>query len=56
MKVKDLIIKDEEFQGNKIKVLYLVLEDNTIYRVGTLKSGKTFNYVNCMHKEYKPNN
>ena len=55
IKVKGFVVKEEEFKGNQIKVLYMVLEDDSLYRVGTLKNGKTFNFVNCMHREFKQN-
>lgn len=63
MKVNNLVIKEIEFKGNKIKQLYLILDNNEEYLIGTLKSreiaqdGKVvkINYVNCVHKEFKKN-
>ena len=55
MKVKDLIVKDEEYQGTKFKTLWVVLEDGSTYKIGTLKQGTNINYINCVHKEFKKN-
>lgn len=53
MKVKDLIIVEEEYQGYKFRTLYVVLEDGTKYKIGTLKDSTNCNYINCVHKEFK---
>ena len=53
MKVQNLIVKPEEFNGNKIFGLYILIEDKE-YRIGTIKeTPKGFCYINCMHKEFK---
>lgn len=47
-------VKEEEYQGHKFRVLYLVL-DGTYYKIGTLKDSTNCNYINCVHKEFKKN-
>lgn len=53
MKVKDLIIVEEEYQAHKFKTLYIVLDDGSKYKIGTLKDSVNCNYINCVHKEFK---
>lgn len=55
MKVKDLIVKEEEFNGYKFNVLYVILDNGKEYKIGTLKDSTNCNYVNCVHKEFKKN-
>lgn len=55
MKVKDLIIKEEEYKGYKFNTLYLVLEDGTEFKIGTLKMSTNCNFINCVHKDFKQN-
>lgn len=55
MKVKNLIIRQEEYMEHKFYTLYLVLEDGTEYKIGTLKESTNCNFVNCVHKEFRKN-
>ena len=53
MKVQGMIVKPEEFNGNKYYSIFIVIEDKE-YRLGTLKeTQKGLTYINCMHKEFK---
>lgn len=51
MKVEGFKVKEEEYQGYKFKVLYIVI-DGIEYKVGTLKDGQSFNYINSIHRTY----
>lgn len=52
MKVENFIVKEEEYNGNKFKSLYIVIGGKE-YLVGTLKEKDKVNYINCVHKEFK---
>lgn len=54
MKVKDLIVKQEEYQGHTFYTLYIII-DNKEYKIGTLKDSTNCNFINCVHKEFKKN-
>lgn len=53
MKVKDLIIVEEEYKEYKFFTLYLLLDNGEKYKIGTLKQSTNCNYINCVHKEFK---
>ncbi len=55
MKVKNLVIKEEEYMGHKFNTLYLILENGQEFKIGTLKESTNCNFVNCVHKEFKKN-
>lgn len=62
IKIKDLVVIDESYNGIDFKTLgVLAVENNNgkeqevIYKLGTLKNAKSFNYINCIHKDFKQN-
>lgn len=62
IKIKDLIVIDELYNGTEFKTLGVLAiqnengkEQEVIYKLGTLKNAKSFNYINCIHKDFKKN-
>lgn len=54
MVVKTLIVKETEFKGKIIKQLYVVI-DNKEFLIGTLKEKDSYQFINCVHREFKEN-
>lgn len=54
MQVKNMIVKEEEYKGVKYYSLFVIIDDKQ-YLIGTLKQREKFNYINCIHKEFKNN-
>ena len=56
--IDNMIVKENEIEFNgqkyKVKQLYVVVGDKE-YLIGTLKEKEKYNFINCIHKEFKKN-
>lgn len=52
MKVENLIVKKESFKGNEFYSLFVII-DGKEYRIGTLKEKENYNFINCVHRDFK---
>lgn len=52
MKVENLIVKKEKFNGSEFYSLYVVIEGKE-YRIGTLKERDNYSFINCIHRDFK---